>query len=44
MEGAGITPVMPVNGGYGDGFGCDGGVPQPAYTVANPYVTPTATA
>ena len=25
MEGTGITPVMPVNGGYGDGFGCNGG-------------------
>ncbi len=26
MEGNGITPVMPVNGGYGDGFGCGGGM------------------
>lgn len=26
MEGNGITPVMPVNGGYGDGFGCNGGM------------------
>lgn len=26
MEGNGIQPVMPVNGGYGDGFGCGGGM------------------
>lgn len=26
MEGNGIQPVMPVTGGYGDGFGCGGGM------------------
>lgn len=26
MEGNGIQPVMPVSGGYGDGFGCGGGM------------------
>lgn len=26
MEGNGIQPVMPVTGGYGNGFGCDGGM------------------
>lgn len=26
MDGNGIQPVMPVSGGYGDGFGCGGGM------------------
>lgn len=26
MEGNGIQPVMPITGGYGDGFGCGGGM------------------
>lgn len=26
MDGNGIQPVMPVNSGYGDGFGCNGGM------------------